>query len=83
MSCKLTFEFDTTEELLRHVAHLADLEIIKLLIDKPEKKEHDLRGAHIADLHKRAKEYHALHPEVKYHKALSIVSKLNDEDEIV
>ena len=80
MSCKLIFEFDTTEELLKHVAHLADLETLKTLINKPEKRDDDRRGAHIEQLHMKARQYHALHPEIRYHKALSIVSKPNAEN---
>jgi len=41
MSSKLVFEFDSVEELLKHVSHLSELETIKKLVDKPDKKEHE------------------------------------------
>lgn len=80
MSSKLVFEFDSVEELLKHVSHLSELETIKKLVNKPDKKEHDQRGAHITGLHEQAKIYHNEHPEIRYHECIKIVSKLNKQN---
>ena len=78
MSSKLVFEFDTVEDLMRHVSNMADLEIMKRLIDRPDPKLDDNRGKHIYNLHEKAKKYHTEHPEVKYHQCMKIVSKLTE-----
>ena len=78
MSSQLIFEFKSIKELNEHLKHMAELESINKLIKKPEPNPFDGRGLHIKELHKKAKEYHALHPEIKYHQCMSFVCKMTD-----
>jgi hypothetical protein len=78
MSFKLIFEFDTIEELMLHVSHMADLEIMNRLVKLPDPPVlEDNRGKHISNLHQRTKQYQLEHPDILYHNCMRIVSKLD------
>ena len=79
MSFKLVFEFETIAELMDHVGHLANLEVMNNLVNKVEPKPEDNRGSHIKELHIKAKAYHLEHPEIKYHQCMRLISKKTDE----
>jgi hypothetical protein len=64
----LKIEFDTLEELQAYTENR--IKDTPPVIIKKEKKPDDKRGQNIKNLHKLAKEFKALHPEVPYRECL-------------
>jgi hypothetical protein len=79
MSYKLIFEFNSKQELFEHINHMCDLEIMDSLVKQKENPIFDNRGSHIKNLHEKTKQYQLEHPEIKYHQAMKLVSKLDKQ----
>ena len=67
----LKYEFENNEELYQFVSNISEFENYKLR--KSFKKQLDVRGCNMKELHNKARLYYIEHPEINYKKCLNIV----------